>query len=48
MISFKYLELGKGREETEWFVHISAIDNQHCELLQNREPLRLVKIGNSK
>jgi hypothetical protein len=48
MISLKYLKLGKGRKKTKWLMNTSAIDNQHSEICQNREPMRLEKVGAGK
>jgi hypothetical protein len=48
MIGLKYLELGKSRKTPKWLMNISAIDNEYCVTLQNREPRKLEKIGTGK
>jgi len=48
VISLKYLKLSKSRKQPKWLMHISGIDNKDCEILQNREPRRLEKVGTGK
>ncbi len=48
MISLKYPKLGKSRENLKWLMNISAIDNKHREVFQDREPMRLEEVGTGK
>src|SRR5258706_3449304 len=48
VISLKYLKLGKSGKKLKLLMNIFAIDNKHCETLQNREPMRLEKVGGDK
>jgi hypothetical protein len=48
MISLECLELGKSRKKIKLLMNISAVNNKHCEILQNRKPMGLEKVGAGK
>ena len=47
-IGLEYLKLGKSRKKLKWLMNISATDNEHRKILQNRKPMGLEKVGAGK